>query len=270
MKHSPSNRASRSAKSAFTLIELLVVIAIIAILAAILFPVFARARENARRSSCTSNLKQIGLGAIQYSQDYDEQMVRTSYGVGNGDGRSDGTAGNFNYKWMDAIQPYTKSTQIFICPSDASTYGGKYVPSVPGAPANNAAYGSYAINTWGAGRTGPSRNDADVAMSLLQEPATTVWIADSEAYQTIDPAYRFVGNDFSFDEAARPRRLQIPSGSIGFGQSASLVERHLETVNVLFTDGHVKSLKMNTLATNNPLASAPASSRHPMFTVEAD
>ncbi len=63
----------KKAKSAFTLIELLVVIAIIAILAAILFPVFARARENARRSSCTSNLKQIGLGIIQYAQDYDEK-----------------------------------------------------------------------------------------------------------------------------------------------------------------------------------------------------
>ena len=64
-----------SSKKAFTLIELLVVIAIIAILAAILFPVFARARENARRASCQSNLKQIGLGLIQYSQDYDEQLT---------------------------------------------------------------------------------------------------------------------------------------------------------------------------------------------------
>ena len=95
---------SASKRSAFTLIELLVVIAIIAILAAILFPVFARARENARRASCTSNLKQIGLGVIQYQQDYDETMPRIDYGEGT--------------KWMDITQPYLKSAQVFSCPSE--------------------------------------------------------------------------------------------------------------------------------------------------------
>ncbi|MBC8104296.1 MAG: DUF1559 domain-containing protein, partial [Cytophagales bacterium] len=83
----------KSSRAGFTLIELLVVIAIIAILAAILFPVFARARENARRASCQSNLKQIGLGLIQYSQDYDEKLVPAdSSSVGfNGYALTDGT-----------------------------------------------------------------------------------------------------------------------------------------------------------------------------------
>src|SRR3712207_1528949 len=96
---------SRS-RYAFTLIELLVVIAIIAILAAILFPVFARARENARRASCQSNLKQIGLGIMQYAQDYDETMVPVTNGAG---------------RWHDHVQPYVKSTQLFRCPSNSST-----------------------------------------------------------------------------------------------------------------------------------------------------
>src|SRR4051812_23910212 len=97
-------------KRGFTLIELLVVIAIIAILAAILFPVFGRARENARRSSCQSNLKQIGLGILQYVQDYDEKYPMRQYGNGS-------TNGHIN-SWRRVTLPYTKSSQIFSCPSN--------------------------------------------------------------------------------------------------------------------------------------------------------
>ena len=90
-------------RQGFTLIELLVVIAIIAILAAILFPVFARARENARRSSCQSNLKNIGMGIIQYTQDSDELYLPEQ----NSD----------NKTFVTMLQPYVKSQKLFVCPS---------------------------------------------------------------------------------------------------------------------------------------------------------
>ncbi len=122
----------RSRRLAFTLIELLVVIAIIAILAAILFPVFARAREKARQSSCASNLKQLALGLMQYAQDYDETYP-DSYVMGPGArGVYYGawhiteyavrvwTNDNQTALWGIArtINPYLKNTQIFYCPSD--------------------------------------------------------------------------------------------------------------------------------------------------------
>lgn len=110
-------------KKGFTLIELLVVIAIIAILAAILFPVFARARENARRASCQSNLKQIALGFKQYIQDYDELYPSAEAG----------TAIGSQPAYTAKLQPYLKSQQIFQCPSDAS--------------ASSSAHISYGYNT---------------------------------------------------------------------------------------------------------------------------
>ena len=109
-------------KKAFTLIELLVVIAIIAILAAILFPVFAQAREKARQTTCASNLKQLALGVIQYTQDYDERLVQpyfspTYYPYSTATGGSSAPPSSILatdpsapwYPWMDAIYPYVKN-----------------------------------------------------------------------------------------------------------------------------------------------------------------
>ena len=113
-------RNRQNSDKAFTLIELLVVIAIIAILAAILFPVFAIAREKARQTSCTSNLKQLGLGVLQYVQDYDEYypagQFATQYGPGCG--------------WVGQIYPYVKSNALFTCPSDTTNVVETYHSSV--------------------------------------------------------------------------------------------------------------------------------------------
>jgi len=99
----------------FTLIELLVVIAIIAILAAILFPVFAKAREKARQSSCLSNEKQMGIAFLQYAQDYDETFMLDPGGTSSTTDRASAQA------WYNALEPYMKSTQILACPSVGSS-----------------------------------------------------------------------------------------------------------------------------------------------------
>jgi len=138
----------------FTLIELLVVIAIIAILAAILFPVFAKAREKARQASCLSNLKQIGLAVLQYAQDYDERLVRHCYQPGT------------NYPWSVAIAPYCKNTQIFKCPSASRAVG-----------ANGC--GNYGLNL----STTPSGGTVGVtnrAMGDIQRPAGLIMVTEND------------------------------------------------------------------------------------------
>ena len=143
---------SRSRRG-FTLIELLVVIAIIAILAAILFPVFARAREKARQSSCLSNMKQIALGHLMYAQDYDEQIV-PNLGYFN----SDNLNPPESMWWYMKVQPYIKNEQILQCPSvstQAYSIGG-------GSTANYEC--DYAMNTF----------IARAALADIQAPAATV------------------------------------------------------------------------------------------------
>src|SRR5258706_14066860 len=111
----------RTHRTAFTLIELLVVIAIIAILAAILFPVFAQAREKARASSCLSNCKQIDLAAMQYIQDYDEKFMFQPVNAATGTNDAypmvnTGLAGADAFNYKDEVLPYTKNEQIWLCP----------------------------------------------------------------------------------------------------------------------------------------------------------
>lgn len=144
--HSHNRSTPTRMVKGFTLIELLVVIAIIAILAAILFPVFGRARENARRSSCQSNLKQIGLGILQYTQDFDEKYPGcfiNEPGLPAGGNTCDNRV-----SYAQMIYPYVKSSQIFVCPSDSSPMkrtcgaqlGAPNNPNIPRDPGVSYAY----------------------------------------------------------------------------------------------------------------------------------
>ncbi len=142
-------------KKGFTLIELLVVIAIIAILAAILFPVFARARENARRSSCLSNTKQIGLGILQYTQDYDEKFPLVS---------TDELAPTVGW-WGVMVQPYIKSKQVFFCPSDSSVSASQELTYI------NVSYGYNYVYLG---------NTTSVSIAAVESPSETIVITDKD------------------------------------------------------------------------------------------
>jgi prepilin-type N-terminal cleavage/methylation domain-containing protein/prepilin-type processing-associated H-X9-DG protein len=213
-------------KSAFTLIELLVVIAIIAILASILFPVFGRARENARRSSCQSNLKQIGLGIMQYTQDYDERfpLYRVTFYV---------AAPGYTFGWADAIQPYLKSEQIFQCPSNSDVVPDKAsatpTPAQPG-------YTDYAYNTALGSQPGTNAaSGAGVALSALENSSLTVMFLESFVENLPYPS-----NNGSARNASRGGgSTTAPIASISNLQA----NRHLDGSNLTFADGHVKWTK---------------------------
>ncbi len=212
---------------AFTLIELLVVIAIIAILAAILFPVFARARENARRASCQSNLKQIGLGALQYVQDYDETY--------SGSFRDNPNTARVSYAEM--LQPYIKSTQIFTCPS--ATTGQRLdndgINNCAANPITCNANISYAYNSITDPNIGNANGDrANNPASAITDPATTILLMDGRnsfynVWRTdeTDVKGSFYGSNWNGNNTAGAN-TQTPT------------PRHLEGANYLWYDGHVK------------------------------
>jgi prepilin-type N-terminal cleavage/methylation domain-containing protein/prepilin-type processing-associated H-X9-DG protein len=160
-------------RSAFTLIELLVVIAIIAILAAILFPVFAQAREKARQTSCLSNMKQMALGIITYSQDYDEMFPLATNEV-NLTNPAVAPANLFDVTWVNFTQSYIKNLSIFICPSVKDFRQAREPESTPIASEAGPYLGS--ITSLVPARQGPIW---DYGMTSR---ARAYWAQDDRAY----------------------------------------------------------------------------------------
>ena len=206
----------RTSKQAFTLIELLVVIAIISILAAILFPVFARARENARRASCMSNLKQIGLGAMMYIQDYDEHFPRLWAVYGD--------ASVPPYGWGNALQPYIKSTQVFQCPSESTS-------PTTNSP-TDSRFSDYAYNYRVMGSDSGVAYANTLNLAAIESPVHLVLVIDSST-----------GNSRSWTWGCARGAACSPFPAGLAWESVDVANRHLGGVNIAFADGHVKWYK---------------------------
>ena len=197
-------------RSGFTLIELLVVIAIIAILAAILFPVFAKVREKARQTSCVSNMKQIGLAVMQYTQDNDELY---GYRKTTSDG-SDNDA--LATSWKMVLQPYIKSTGVFKCPSNPQKENFDNALIAPGP----ISYGANTVDGgYGVFGTLPANGDA-ASLASVETPASTIVVCEVTIPNT---------------------DWKINNTCCGFG--TGLYAGHTSSSNFLFGDGHVKSMK---------------------------
>ena len=219
-----------SPRKAFTLIELLVVIAIIAILAAILFPVFARARDNARRASCQSNLKQLGLAVLQYAQDYDELYPYALIAnTGTNPMGTPGWLGGY-WTWPELTYPYHKSVQVAVCPNGNGASSARPYEYHYGA--NNNIMGVASAST-------PAKHLATVI-----SPAATYLLMDAGVYQ--------IGVNHASATAVSNNQYLPGIGDAGgasctsadsFAQRDCRSGRHFGGVNMAYADGHVKWLK---------------------------
>jgi len=261
---------ARRSRRAFTLIELLVVIAIIAILAAILFPVFAQARESARKTSCLSNTKQLGLAVMMYVQDYDEMYPTNSWdGAPVGTADTEWGAAGANAKvftrWPWAILPYIKNKQVFVCPSDpaagksgwtgyqAQSFGGADdcwgIPMPISYGHNQMIFGYGGANNPGCDGTEPQDWAQAVppsSMAKVASPASTYMIADyGRGYMET-----WWINNLRAANYTRVYNESAPGGGASVEAAATEpwttrfksdnVKRHQGGQNITYADGHSK------------------------------
>jgi prepilin-type N-terminal cleavage/methylation domain-containing protein/prepilin-type processing-associated H-X9-DG protein len=200
----------------FTLIELLVVIAIIAILAAILFPVFAQAREKARQTYCLSNVKQLGLAVLMYAQDYDETLLPTQ--------------NDAFVLWPDLLTPYIKNNQVRVCPSD------------PGKPLNYDVNGNVLPpNSYGLNEL-TFEDDTDY---LPGPPAASLTLATF----TTPAATVMIGEMGDQDDLITPRenpfKMVVPDDVLNDQYDGRPSGRHFTRCNLAFMDGHAKAMRLD-------------------------
>ncbi len=270
----------------FTLIELLVVIAIIAILAAILFPVFAQAREKARQTGCLSNVKQIGLGVQMYTQDYDEMIVRNAYADPPRVPEGDHFVNCSTPRWMDVLQPYVKNVDVFNCPSDPFARitgtlpheGNRqhtlmenkryvYQPYSPdgrdirrepdcgdpyGTTNVGRRFGSYAINNMyyaSCSPTIPCTPPNNQPLAKVAQPADTVLIAEVQGYGQSADFYR---RDLSDPQPTTPVETFPFPALLNRRNNGAILGRHMKLCNVVWVDGHAKATPLSYLGQTRP------------------
>lgn len=232
----------------FTLVELLVVIAIIAILSAILFPVFARAKDKAKQTSCISNVHQIGLATGMYVSDWEAYPVHSSPSTTRP-----------RTRWPDGIYPYTSNTAIFICPvADLDLFGKVWAHN------STRLYGGYGYNYQYLGNSrsvdGNPNFPFGAKESMIVTPSETILIADTNGVRRDDnsvgggeyvvdpplPSLRGSGRSSGF----YAQGTECGSGNDGpgrWGCRSTPSERHIGFVTVVFCDGHSKGMKLNNL-----------------------
>jgi prepilin-type N-terminal cleavage/methylation domain len=223
-------RASRYG-AGFTLIELLVVIAIIAILAAILFPVFAQAREKSRQTSCLSNGRQIGLAFLMYAQDYDDNLVLTSFPARDN-------------SWTLKCQPYIKNRAMFRCPSDQSEL---WAENDEDTLDTTRRMSSYLLNAWMAG----SQKYGN--LGNIATPASVIYVSEAdETIESRDHFHPFYWN--TADPDATPSGYMTNmTWDAAKGETKELaLRRHNEGFNNVYLDGHSKWSRWSQLWWQDP------------------